>query len=61
MVGVELSSPVAERVVSAGLEHRLVLNSIGQHILRFLPPLVCTKADVDLLIERLQKIMEASE
>ncbi|MDR1013556.1 MAG: acetylornithine/succinylornithine family transaminase [Coriobacteriales bacterium] len=61
MVGIELSRPVAEQVVSAGLEHRLVLNSIGRHILRFLPPLVCTKADVDLLIERLQKIMEASE
>jgi acetylornithine aminotransferase len=59
MVGVELSEPIAEDVVEAGLEAGLVLNNIGHHILRFLPPLVCTNADVDVLIERLQKILPA--
>jgi acetylornithine aminotransferase len=57
MVGVELSEPIAEEVVTAGLAAGLVLNSIGPHILRFLPPLVCTKADVDVLIERLREIV----
>jgi acetylornithine aminotransferase len=59
MVGIEFDQPVAERIVAAGLEAGLVLNSIGQHILRFLPPLVCTKADVDVLVQRLQRILEA--
>jgi acetylornithine aminotransferase len=58
MVGVELSEPIAEDVVDAGLKEGLVLNSIGRHILRFLPPLVCTKADVNILIERLRTILE---
>ncbi|MDR0350934.1 MAG: aspartate aminotransferase family protein [Coriobacteriales bacterium] len=42
MVGVELSEPVAEAVVDASLAAGLLFNSIGHHILRFLPPLVCT-------------------
>jgi acetylornithine aminotransferase len=58
MAGAELSEPVAGNVVDAGLEAGLVLNNIGHHTLRFLPPLVCTKADVDILIERLRKIGE---
>ncbi|MDR2586932.1 MAG: aspartate aminotransferase family protein, partial [Coriobacteriales bacterium] len=42
MLGAELRDPIAEAVVEAGLEAGLVLNNIGHHILRFLPPLVCT-------------------
>jgi acetylornithine aminotransferase len=57
MVGAELSAPVAEAVVANGLAAGLVLNNIGHHILRFLPPLVCTRADVDVLTERLEKIL----
>jgi acetylornithine aminotransferase len=58
MVGIELSEPVAEQAVAAGLERGLVLNSIGRHTLRFLPPLVCTKADIDVLISGVQEILE---
>jgi len=58
MLGIELSEPVAEQAVAAGLEVGLVLNSIGQSILRFLPPLVCTKEDVDVLIEKLTTILK---
>ena len=58
MVALELSNPVAEPAVFAGLEDGLVLNSIGSQILRFLPPLVCTKDDIDILIEKLKRILE---
>jgi acetylornithine aminotransferase len=58
MVGVELGAPIAEEVVTAGLAAGLVLNSIGPHILRFLPPLVCTTEDVDVLVEKLRNILE---
>jgi acetylornithine aminotransferase len=61
MVGVELNEPIAEDMVNAGLEAGLVLNNIGQQILRFLPPLVCTKEDIDVMIERLQAIGERFE
>jgi acetylornithine aminotransferase len=58
MVGIELGKPVAEQVIAAGLEAKLVFNSIGHHILRFLPPLICTKDDIDLLVARLTRILE---
>lgn len=58
MVGVEFGEPVAEQIVDAALGQGLVLNSIGQHNLRFLPPLICTREDIDLLMERLQAILE---
>jgi acetylornithine aminotransferase len=55
MVGVELNKPIAEELVVAGLEAGLVLNNIGRHILRFLPPLICTREDIDMMMERLQQ------
>lgn len=58
MVGLEFAAPIAEQIVAAGLENGLVLNSIGHYILRFIPPLVCTKADVNILVEKLQRILE---
>ncbi|MEY8561919.1 aspartate aminotransferase family protein [Eggerthellaceae bacterium 3-80] len=60
MVGADLAQDIsAPDVVSKGLEAGLLLNAPGPHTLRFLPPLVCTKADVDTLIARLKAILSA--
>ena len=60
MVGADLAQDIsAPYVVSKGLEAGLLLNAPGPHTLRFLPPLVCTKADVDTLIARLKAILSA--
>lgn len=58
MVGATLSAPVAGRVVDMGLERGLVLNAPAADMLRFVPPLICTEADVDTMIERLGAILE---
>jgi len=50
MCAVEFSAPVAGLVADSALASGVVLNAIGTHILRFLPPLVCTSADVDVLL-----------
>ncbi|WP_273447390.1 aspartate aminotransferase family protein [Thermophilibacter provencensis] len=57
MRGAELDAPVAARVVEEGLAEGLVLNHIGDSILRFLPPLVITRAEVDDACDRLEKII----
>ncbi len=57
MLAAELREPVAARVVDAGLSHGFVLNNIGTHILRFLPPLVCTAAEADTLLDALPSIL----
>ncbi len=58
MCGITLDKPVAGAVVLAGLKHGLVLNNPAADIMRFLPPLICSKEDVDFLIEQLPKCYE---
>ena len=57
MVGVTLTVPVAALVAAIGLERGLVLNNIGTDSLRFLPPLVCGKAEIDTLLSSLADIL----
>lgn len=57
MRGAQLDVPVAARAVEAGLAEGLVLNHIGDSILRFLPPLVITRAEVDDACDRLERVI----
>lgn len=50
MIGVQLTKPVAKDVASACMDKGLLLNAIGDSILRFLPPLIITKEDIDLAV-----------
>lgn len=58
MLGAQLGGDYAADVVSKGLEAGLVLNAPCPDVLRFVPPLICTRDDVDVLMERLAKIEE---
>ena len=44
-------------LVDRGLEHGLVLNHIGDSILRFLPPLVVSEEQIDEMAERLEALI----
>ncbi len=59
MVAAELDAAgsAAGDVVAAGLSEGLLLNATGPTTLRFLPPLVCEKAHVDVLIEKLKGLL----
>ena len=58
MIAVDLDADAsAPDVVLKGLDAGLLLNFTGPHTLRFLPPLICTREDVDALIERLGGIL----
>jgi acetylornithine/N-succinyldiaminopimelate aminotransferase len=50
MVAAELSVP-SDRVVAACLERGLLVNNVRPTAIRFVPPLVVTRADVDRAIE----------
>ena len=52
-----VESVEAPKVVEAGLRCGLLLNATGPHTLRFLPPLVCAREDVDALAEKLPDLM----
>jgi len=57
MVGASLRHPIAAEVATEALQRGIVLNNIGTDILRFLPPLVCAKAEIDTLLSVLSDIL----
>ncbi|MFA5843294.1 MAG: aspartate aminotransferase family protein [Coriobacteriia bacterium] len=58
MLAIDLASPVAVDITVAALHRGLVLNSIGDRTIRFLPPLVCGRAEVDTLADILADLLE---
>ncbi len=57
MRGAQFDVPIATKLVDEGLGAGLVLNHIGDSILRFLPPLVVTDEQVDAMAERLEALI----
>ncbi len=54
MVGADINDNIdAHDVVKGALRRGLVINATGPNTLRFLPPLICTKDDVDEAMEKL--------
>lgn len=58
--GLEFTTPVGPIVTNALLEQKLILISAAANTIRFVPPLVIEKSDVDDMIVRLKKAIEAT-
>ncbi len=56
MLGVQLDIPAAP-VIQAGYRHGLLLLNAGPDVLRLVPPLVITPADVDIAVERIAAVL----
>lgn len=56
MVGMELTVNVAP-VIEAGYAHGLLMVNAGTNVIRFVPPLIATQADVDHLVTALTAIL----
>jgi acetylornithine/N-succinyldiaminopimelate aminotransferase len=56
MVGLELTTDVSP-VIEAGYGEGLLLVNAGAEVIRFVPPLIAEKSDVDTLIDRLTGIL----
>ncbi len=54
MQGLVVSGPVGE-IVQQALQNGLLVITAGSDVLRMVPPLVITEADVDEMIEKLEK------
>jgi 4-aminobutyrate aminotransferase-like enzyme len=55
---VTLAQPHAQRIATRLLERGIVVNAIGDSILRFLPPLVCSTSEIDTLLNVLSQTFE---
>lgn len=60
MLAAELKIPVKD-VIMKGFNHRLILLYAGLNILRFLPPLVITRSQIDTTVSELDRILEEVE
>jgi acetylornithine/N-succinyldiaminopimelate aminotransferase len=57
MIAAQLSIE-ASPIIEAGYDHGLLLVNAGSDVLRFVPPLIVTKADVDAMLATLAEILE---
>ena len=57
IIGVELDKEVAD-IINRCIEKGVLIGSAGTHVLRFLPPLIVEKNDVDRLITTLDGVLE---
>ena len=60
MLAIELDQPGAE-VVTNCMKEGLLINCIQQNTIRFLPPLIITRKEIDFLIRTLSKIFTKME
>ncbi len=58
MIGADLDIPAAD-VVNAGYRHGLLLINAGPNTLRFVPPLIIGRDEIDQVIERLNAVFQA--
>lgn len=57
MLAIDLVKPQAAQVAGELLEAGMLVNNIGTHTIRFLPPLVCTALEIDTLCGHLHTIL----
>ena len=57
MQGIELNIPVGD-VVKKAMDAGLILISASQNVIRFVPPLIITKEDVDKMIVILKECLQ---
>ncbi len=55
MVGLVLDEPIAVRAGRAALDCGVIVNAVGDSVLRLLPALIITEAEVDEAMDRLRE------
>lgn len=58
IIGLELSKPCAKQVDNLALENGLLINAIGDYVLRLAPPLIINQKDADEAVSILEKVFK---
>jgi len=61
LAGIKIAPPVREFVARLRDEHHLLAQGAGENVLRLLPPLIVTEADVEEAADKLAAAFEAIE
>ncbi|NTU76599.1 MAG: aminotransferase class III-fold pyridoxal phosphate-dependent enzyme, partial [Alphaproteobacteria bacterium] len=57
MIGIELARPVAKKTMIDALKAGLIINAIGDNILRLLPPLILDESDIEKGVAILKDVL----
>lgn len=55
MIAAEFTEPIAKSITAKALQKGLILNAIGENILRFVPPLIVTRELVDKAVDVIEE------
>lgn len=58
MLAMEFKNPIANQIIKIGLDNFLILNKISDFTIRFLPPLIINKKDINKLMDFLDKTLK---
>jgi acetylornithine/N-succinyldiaminopimelate aminotransferase len=59
MIGVQLAAPIAKAVNKACLEKGYLVGNVGENIIRLLPPLIVSKADIDGFVAAFEEVLKS--
>jgi acetylornithine/N-succinyldiaminopimelate aminotransferase len=59
LIAFDLPEPVGKEIVSECLEKGLIINSPQPSAIRFMPPLIVTKGEIDEMLDILKKVLKA--
>ena len=55
--GVEFSEPIGKEVTAKLRDNGILVGSVGASTLRIVPPLIVTKDDIDILVNKLEEVL----
>lgn len=55
--GVEFSEPIGKEVTAKLRDNGILVGSVGDSTLRIVPPLIVTKDDIDILVNKLEEVL----
>lgn len=55
--GVEFSEPIGKDVTAKLRENGVLVGAVGDSVLRIVPPLIVTKNDIDILVNKLEEVL----
>ena len=58
MLGAEFDCDIAKKIASLGFGKGLIVNAIGDRIIRFVPPLIIGKTEIDFAVKTIKEIVD---
>ena len=61
ITGIKITPPVRDFVARLRDDHQLLMQGAGDNVLRFLPPLIITEADIEEAVSKISAALSAIE